>query len=860
MRARLLSLLAALAVACDAPTTNLPPGSGGPPAPPAPRLELDSDRLDLGRVPVGIRARARIGVRNAGDAPASLRVDAGGPVGPCGISDSGWCVVDGFGPWDLAPGARRELVVELVPSTAAPRLSARVELRPCDGCPGRSVDLVAESLAEALSCAPGRLDFEGVRIGGCRSAMTECRSPGTVPVRVIDLGRLPDQPEVPDFTVRAPPPPFVLDEGMALPIEVEFCPMSSGARTLELGIELDLARAERGVVRLPLRGVGLSPSFRIHAPLTALAEVAVYGEASTVVELESLTDRPLALALAGAPGRFLVPSETSVELPPGGRRRIELRARPEGPGPQTLVFTAQTTGTETLSESVSLSLVGIDPEPCTLEVRGPPEGLPIARGRLARIPVFLRSADAAACAVALERVELGEGAVEARLPEDLAPTGSGGPPTLRVEPGQGAVVVLTARADTLGDFQGALRLRAATATDVLVDLPLSVRVVEPQTEPAPVALDLGAAPAGCGPRTAVLDLVDSRFGPGSVREARVLPGAEGLETPVVGTDPTEPSASLPLEPPAAGVFGGWLQLGLAGITEVPRIVPIWGRVDPRPVRVRRRIPEGADVLFVLEGQRSGVEPQLAAGAADFFAQLGAAPEQVRLGVLRSYDGSSPRFAQLAINTLGERMIDASDPIAAAKLDTLFGLAERALRLPEPIRAVFRATDPDVLDAENLGLRRPGRPLVVVFAFDRLAGDRIPSRAWIPMLERAADGAPLAVVSIRSSPLCMGAGNGGLPELTERAGGVVVDTCDPGAADGWAAVLDAIRGGRRHRLGQAAVPESVELWVDGAAVPARGADGSPRWAYEPESSTVVFEPAWSPEPGAELEIAFRPACP
>jgi hypothetical protein len=292
VRARLLSLLAALAVACDAPTTNLPPGSGGPPAPPAPRLELDSDRLDLGRVPVGIRARARIGVRNAGDAPASLRVDAGGPVGPCGISDSGWCVVDGFGPWDLAPGARRELVVELVPSTAAPRLSARVELRPCDGCPGRSVDLVAESLAEALSCAPGRLDFEGVRIGGCRSAMTECRSPGTVPVRVIDLGRLPDQPEVPDFTVRAPPPPFVLDEGMALPIEVEFCPMSSGARTLELGIELDLARAERGIVRLPLRGVGLSPSFRIHAPLTALAEVAVYGEASTVVELESLSDRP----------------------------------------------------------------------------------------------------------------------------------------------------------------------------------------------------------------------------------------------------------------------------------------------------------------------------------------------------------------------------------------------------------------------------------------------------------------------------------------------------------------------------------------------------------------------------------------
>ena len=218
----------------------------------APRLEVVPASIDLGWVTTGFPARARLTIRNAGDAPLPVP-----SIGWAAGSAAELTVIQNRCDRDVAPGQTCEVRLQVVPAQPGP-LAGTLEVQGEAG----SFDIPVAALgtpAGDLILAPVTGSFEdygGVLVGDAQEGAFTLSNSSSESTGVLDL-----RVNRPEFSLVTPGPgecvPGVtsLAVSESCNVRLAFTPAERGALDAVLTIASDVA----GSVSLTLAGRGLLP-------------------------------------------------------------------------------------------------------------------------------------------------------------------------------------------------------------------------------------------------------------------------------------------------------------------------------------------------------------------------------------------------------------------------------------------------------------------------------------------------------------------------------------------------------------------------------------------------------------------------
>lgn len=318
-------------------------------------------------------------------------------------------------------------------------------------------------------------------------------------------------------------------------------------------------------------------------------------------------------------------------------------------------------------------------------------------------------------------------------------------------------------------------------------------------------------------------------------------------------------------------------------------VPVRGARDHRRRQVdrfRMKDQPKVDVLFVVDASTSMRDEQAALGA-NFQAFIQFAEAQgldYQIGVTTTDEGrDGGRLVSAQPGTTHGATADGPEafrivsPTSEPSPDTVFAAnVSLALSGDEGSResgllAAVRALSSANQLGRNAGFLRPDAILSVIVVSDEPDQSPGPVDGYVDAL-MAVKGfgytyqfSASAIAAPFPPGRCSGYGGvatsgGRYLRLAERTGGVFQSIC---SADWFRAQdLSTQAFGFKYRihLSRQPVTDSIELFVNGAAVPKQSPGGTVNWTYDHRTNSVSFVPYSIPEPGASIRVEYRIGCP
>ncbi len=200
----------------------------GTPPPPTANLAANPALLDLGQQLVGSVSSGPIDLTNTGNTPLDVTdMTITGPDAPD-------FSLDLVPPFAVVPGAPVTLTVSFAPLTAGPK-SATLTISHTGDNPAVTVDLSGqgEALTAILQTIPSSIDFGQQAVGSNASNPVTLTNTGNTSLDVTDLAIT--GPDASEFSFDLVPP-FSVDPGTPVLLNVSFAPQTSGLKSATLTI------------------------------------------------------------------------------------------------------------------------------------------------------------------------------------------------------------------------------------------------------------------------------------------------------------------------------------------------------------------------------------------------------------------------------------------------------------------------------------------------------------------------------------------------------------------------------------------------------------------------------------------------
>lgn len=297
----------------------------------------------------------------------------------------------------------------------------------------------------------------------------------------------------------------------------------------------------------------------------------------------------------------------------------------------------------------------------------------------------------------------------------------------------------------------------------------------------------------------------------------------------------------------------------------PFEIPIGASSQLRPERLQEFTQLDAariDVLFVVDDSSSMSQERerLAAHAPDFVEQLEADGVDYHIGVTTTdVSPGGPRGAFVV------PFISRDTPNAAIRFAEAVQVGLSGATSEQGLEAALLALSEPNLSGPNDGFLRRDASLALVFVSDEDDASPEPVDTYASFFFRLKrpGGDHRVVANAIVGPL------GGCPDaiagaryidLAVRTQGVVESVC----AFSWPTALRNFPGRgfgflNQFLLEHEPLPSTIEVWVDGQALPERELGRTNWWFESSPAPTLVFDGLAVPEPGTRIELRYRSAC-
>jgi hypothetical protein len=274
-----------------------------------------------------------------------------------------------------------------------------------------------------------------------------------------------------------------------------------------------------------------------------------------------------------------------------------------------------------------------------------------------------------------------------------------------------------------------------------------------------------------------------------------------------------------------------------------------------------------DVLLVVDNSASmnTIENALANEAADLFAELNAATDDWRIGILTS-DMDDPTQAGRI-----QGFTTSGSPNQLATLTSILNQGSLGTGDERPFAALLAALDPPLSTGANAGFRRADAFLTIGVFSDEDDTSAIGTQAFVSDLQAEVPSSDMVVYHAFTPPDVVGGLGFGCPfqsalplaggaaikhiEASNLTGGTWTNLCNLNVPRFFGRLVPALGPtGLLTRFSLACAPANpaIEVRVDGALVAFDANDG---WTYDASTREVVFHGSAVPAAGEAIEVTY-----
>lgn len=820
-----------------------------------PDVAFSTDALDFGSVPLGTTALRSFEIENRTDPPVAVTVEIV-TTGTDAFNLAGDPVVT------VLPGDTASVPVEL--SLEEERFfQGKLTLTYCPQC-RHEISLGGLGVAPRIAVAPTELVFPPHDSTVAEVAGLEIRSTGSSTLTVTGLVVSTDVAAEFNVTARLP---LVLPPGSTATVAVAHRGRVPGIDVGSLTVLSDAWMQPETPVSLVAESHG--PNIQIEPRSVDFGVVVPQTSLDRTVLVRNIGDRPLSVSGAqiSPPGRISADfGALPATVEPNEALPLTINFAPDDfvRFDATLVVASDDADEPTVS--VPLTGLGGDPDACALSPT--PASVVIGRrerGVWARHRVLLTNYGPTDCNVS-----------QAVLSGDAAITIAAGTPAQLVVPGNGvASIPIELFTPSYGLVSASLSVTSDDPNQAVATVPISAEAAPEGIRFAPTHVDFGKANPNCRSRQRSVFIHNDTAAGIDVEAVSMNPATPAAFelTPVNVPTTIAPGAAFEIpmryRPTDTGTGYGLLDVRVNGVDSS---IPLRGEGvagTDLTESFQQRVAATTDVLFVVnnDNQTGNERDDLAAAFPSFLAFAQAEGVDYRIATtsmdLRG-NGEQGRFLreqpqQEAIHT--PQSVDAAGAFASNVDENGGGNAEG-------MRAAFLALSDPLLVTDNTGFSRPDALLTVIYVSDEddeSDGDRAAYHRHLEKIVAAKGGRFQALGVVGTEPgVCFSQFGRAeyapvLIAAIDETGGIAVDMCEDQSQTIPALAPYAFGRTRRFGLTGAPVAPSIQVTVDGSAVPRTDAQGVVQWSYSSQVGAVLFSEPATPPLGANVEITYSLEC-
>lgn len=847
-------------------------------------LTVRPSEVEFGNVVIGTSVTRELTLENGCEEPIRVTFEYALGVTRCADRASVFCFPDDT--IDLDAGATVRTELRFRPDRIGSRSRATLTLAACEtpACE-RVVELRGLGIETGFLCE--RLDFGAVSPGTCVTRSVRCANDANLAVSLSGWRLLDGFPfEVEPSELRR------VEPGAEIGIDVTYCPRRPREDNTTLQIDTDHPDPLRARVPVPIQGLGGGPDPLVHPDgCVDFGLVSTRSSARRHVLVTNVGFSELALtAIVGdteQTGAYTTPGATPTTVDPGAALSIDVEFAPPTAGLIESKLLILTNDADEPRIEVCLRGEGVALPACNFELDPPTIDFgDVEIGRTTRRWVTVHNRGSQDCLVS--GVRMVPGSDWAYSTTDVR--------SHLIAAGEALDVEVVLRPDRpSGTRTGALEI--ALSDPQRPRNQVELRGVANDTAPfvAPTVTDFGAIDTTCDPGTRSVRFYNHTPVPSTVetidfsRTGFTIANAPAL--PVV----VPPDGSISVDVAFDGSVSG----------DHPAALRFAGNLDRRPfttvttVRGRRArdarqvdefddVGNGAvDVLLVVDNTTGPDEERAALAerfdlfssyatdnAIDYHVAVTTMSTRPDYGQGRLVHNDMPMSGDLFDGPRANRIVTAaSTPSPGDVFATNVNMRGASLGAAfdtAGFTTMRLATSPAYTVAANAGFLRPEARLSVLFVSD----EEERSVESVAFFEDMLDGVKgtsqrhRVTASALAGPTpagCSGAQGTAIAapryaDFVRRTGGTFASIC---SAD-WDATVrelgDTVFGfGRRYRLTAPALAQTIEVEIDGIAVPRVGPSGAILWTYDASDGAIELSPLVPLMPGSTVRVRYSAQC-
>jgi cysteine-rich repeat protein len=816
---------------------------------------LSATQLDFGAVVIGTRVSEDVVVSNPQD--HAVRVALGDLSGPdAALFELALDVPKDGNTFTLEPGAQARLTFTFSP-TAAQRSVATVALDSCQGTCPASIALVAEGVLTGIQC-PATFDLGVWNPGACLHGQVICENLGNA-TETVGTATVTDSAG--GAFLGASAQVGSVGPGEQLRVDVTFCPAAFQSYTGALVVSTTAPAEVSHTVALTGRGGGADVAC---APATLALGLTGPGRAVTGQVLctnAGFEEAQLTATLAGG-GDFAVAGGSPSAIPPGGAVAVVVTFSSNTLGARQDTLRISTNDPDSPNLEIPVTAEVVDLLPC--QVSAEPASLDfgaVSPGDRRRAAVTLANRGVTDCVVA------------GFLDATAAPFTAQLPATPQaIAPGAALTFEVTFAPTTGGAATASVSVSFQNPGSPELVVPIQGEGATPPVTAEPSPVDFGPVAVGCAsPETRTITLRRTAPGNGQVTQVELITTTSVAFSLNTGPLPRNlgflqtMQVELTFTPPAVGAFGAQLRVVSSNGPAV--VVPVTGVGQPTSTRtdtVNLARPP-VDVLFVVDDSCSMAAAQAALGDAmpDFVAAFAQRGVDFQIGVVTT-DMTDPAKSGRLQGT--PTFVTPSSPNLLDDLAARMQPGTGGSGTEQGLRAAVAAVTAPLAVTANSGFLRPGADLAVVWLTDEEDASQGGTTVadYLAGLRAAAGTQALRLAGIAGPTPngCDGpygsaqAGARYAALIGSTSDGLLLSYCDD-MLQNLLQVSAALFGEDAVELSaQPAIP-TLQVRVNGAAVPRLDAQGNANWSYELATNRVTFG---APLPqGATVSVTYDAFC-
>lgn len=854
-------------------------------------LMVTPQNLVFGNVVILTNKTAAVTIKNVSTIAADVLFERETNVKFCGqqgVDNSTFCVapttkpLNAEGRFLLAPNEETTFNVTFRPTVAGTRERGVMSFQACAACSKVAVNMDGIGIEQGFRCEPASLDFGLVNPGSCTTQTVLCTNQANETITVVSWGALPGGTTSADFTFEAFGTPSVLSEGDTVDVDVTYCPTDLGNDAGFLGLETDNPDPRRRFVSVPLAGNGGGPDIDVLPTTLNFGQVSLIAPSRRTIVVTNVGFAPLELSSIrfdqGPTGPFQAQVAAQV-LQVGDTLPITIEFQPTVEGPIMDIMRIASTDTDEPEVQVTLLGEGVNLPPCSYEVA--PQALNfgvVERGRTTRRAFEIRNIGQNDCLVTGVRLIAGATAPEFSLPD-------GDVMSLRIAAGTAATFPVAFAPNASAAYAGRVEFSISSPTTPYNEVALAGTGADAVLLITPNDMDFGTIGIGCSARAREVTMYNTGSTPAVITSIGLAsPGSPAFSVsnlpalPLTLAPGGSATFSVGFRAAAASQYAAAVEInGSFNGQAVSYVIALEGAgaVDARQLDQFDQLGRPkADILFVIDNscsmgeEQSGLSGNL--GAFLQFAQAQQIDYQIAVTTTDVEGGEDGRFVPINGNPADRIIRPATQPSPEAVFAQNVNLGINGSGNEQGLAAAYQALSNPLIFGHNAGFIRPDAVLSVIIVSDEQ--DYSPGTVdfYINFL--------LSIKGFRNNNLfslsaivgdevggCNGPGGSAdtgsrYIAAATRTGGIFQSIC----ISDWSRALEDLSSSAfgfksRFFLSNQPVLSSVNVTVDGVAVPNMSPGGTINWTYEFGTNSINFTPFATPEPGAEITVEYVVEC-